>query len=301
MKKYSVRPATMNDINAVYELIAKQRTIDFGSPLISLDDLQKRWENADLEMDTLTAFIEGELAGYAELRDGDAPFIFLASRNDLDLGYQLLSLLEQKAAARADETIELITQISERNQPLIQLFASSGYRSNLSFTIMELKLETPPKNPEWTKGVTVRAFVTGQDEEATYRTDEEAGEDKGYHTPLTYEGWIKRMGMDRETFDPSIWFLAFEENDIVGVALNAYDRDSDTVWVDHLGVRRAWRKRGIGKALLLHSFDEFYRRGIKTVKLSVDSKSLTNAPRLYENVGMKTVQEYHIYRKELRV
>jgi len=301
MKKYSVRPATMNDINAVYELIAKQRTIDFGSPLISLDDLQKRWENADLEMDTLTAFIEGELAGYAELRDGDAPFIFLASRNDLDLGYQLLSLLEQKAAARADETIELITQISERNQPLIQLFASSGYRSNLSFIIMELKLETPPKNPEWTKGVTVRAFVTGQDEEATYRTDEEAGEDKGYHTPLTYEGWIKRMGMDRETFDPSIWFLAFEENDIVGVALNAYDRDSDTVWVDHLGVRRAWRKRGIGKALLLHSFDEFYRRGIKTVKLSVDSKSLTNAPRLYENVGMKTVQEYHIYRKELRV
>jgi len=301
MKKYSVRPATMNDINAVYELIAKQRTIDFGSPLISLDDLQKRWENADLEMDTLTAFIEGELAGYAELRDGDAPFIFLASRNDLDLGYQLLSLLEQKAAARADETIELITQISEQNQPLIQLFASSGYRSNLSFIIMELKLETPPKNPEWTKGVTVRAFVTGQDEEATYRTDEEAGEDKGYHTPLTYEGWIKRMGMDRETFDPSIWFLAFEENDIVGVALNAYDRDSDTVWVDHLGVRRAWRKRGIGKALLLHSFDEFYRRGIKTVKLSVDSKSLTNAPRLYENVGMKTVQEYHIYRKELRV
>jgi len=301
MKKYSVRPATMNDINAVYELIAKQRTIDFGSPLISLDDLQKRWENADLEMDTLTAFIEGELAGYAELRDGDAPFIFLASRNDLDLGYQLLSLLEQKAAARADETIELITQISERNQPLIQLFASSGYRSNLSFIIMELKLETPPKNPEWTKGVTVRAFVTGQDEEATYRTDEEAGEDKGYHTPLTYEGWIKRMGMDRETFDPSIWFLAFEENDIVGVALNAYDRASDTVWVDHLGVRRAWRKRGIGKALLLHSFDEFYRRGIKTVKLSVDSKSLTNAPRLYENVGMKTVQEYHIYRKELRV
>jgi len=301
MKKYSVRPATMNDINAVYELIAKQRTIDFGSPLISLDDLQIRWENADLEMDTLTAFIEGELAGYAELRDGDAPFIFLASRNDLDLGYQLLSLLEQKAAARADETIELITQISERNQPLIQLFASSGYRSNLSFIIMELKLETPPKNPEWTKGVTVRAFVTGQDEEATYRTDEEAGEDKGYHTPLTYEGWIKRMGMDRETFDPSIWFLAFEENDIVGVALNAYDRDSDTVWVDHLGVRRAWRKRGIGKALLLHSFDEFYRRGIKTVKLSVDSKSLTNAPRLYENVGMKTVQEYHIYRKELRV
>jgi len=42
-----------------------------------------------------------------------------------------------------------------------------------------------------------------------------------------------------------------------------------------------------------------YRRGIPKIKLSVDSKSLTHAPRLYESVGMKTVQQYHIYRKEI--
>jgi ribosomal protein S18 acetylase RimI-like enzyme len=81
------------------------------------------------------------------------------------------------------------------------------------------------------------------------------------------------------------------------VALNVFVKESNTGWVDHLSVRQAWRKRGIGKALLLHSFAEFYRRGIQHIKLSVDSKSLTNAPRLYESVGMKTVQQYHIYRK----
>jgi hypothetical protein len=31
----------------------------------------------------------------------------------------------------------------------------------------------------------------------------------------------------------------------------------------------------------------------------VDSKSLTNAPRLYESIGMQTIQQYHIYRKEI--
>jgi hypothetical protein len=53
--------------------------------------------------------------------------------------------------------------------------------------------------------------------------------------------------------------------------------------------------------LLLHTFSEFYRRGVPRVKLSVDAKSLTRAPRLYQNVGMSTVQQYHIYKKELRV
>jgi len=301
MKRYSVRPATPKDIEAVYELIAKQKTIDFGNAMMSLEDLRKLWETIDLDTDTLTAFAEGELAGYAELLDGDSPFIYLANRNNVDLGFQLLKLLEQKAAIRATGRIQLATQISEKNQSLIQLFASNGYESNLSFLIMELMLNEPPPLPQWAEGIQVRTFVPGSDEQATYQTDEEAAHDKGYHNPLSYEGWVKRMGMNRETFDSTIWFLACDESETVGVALNVLGKVPDTVWVDHLSVRRAWRNKGIGKALLLHSFGEFYKRGIQIVKLSVDSKSLTNAPRLYESVGMQTTQQYHIYKKDLQM
>ncbi len=166
---------------------------------------------------------------------------------------------------------------------------------------MELRSDKPPALPEWARGISVRTFIVGQDEQATYHTDEEAAKDKGYHNPLNYEEWVKRMGMDRETFDPNIWFLACERNDVAGVALNAVGKESNTVWVDHLSVKREWRRKGIGKALLLHSFGEFYKRGFKIAKLSVDSKSLTNASRLYESVGMKTVQQYHIYKKELQM
>lgn len=301
MNKYSVRPARASDIEAVFDLIATQRTIDFGNAMISMDDLKKRWDSFDLENDTVTAFSDGLLAGYAELRDGDSPFIYLADRNNIDLGFQLLSLLEQKAATRAKETIQLATQISEKNQPLLQVFASKGYHSNLSFLIMELLLSERPASPQWADGIRVRTFERGLDEQVTYQTDEEAGKDKGYHSPLSYDAWVKRMGMDREDFDPSIWFLACAGNDVVGVALNVHDQESGIAWVDHLSVQREWRNKGIGKALLLYSFGEFYKRGLKTVKLSVDSKSLTNAPRLYESVGMKIVQQYHIYKKELQV
>ena len=297
MNKYSVRPAKLSDINAVYEIIAQQNTNDYGSMLRPLADLRKLWESIDLDNDTCVAFADGKLAGYAELLDNDSPFIYLAERNNVDLAFQFLTILEEKAAAYKKEPVNLFAKISEKNNTLLQLFAVNGYKSNLSFLIMELVLNEAPPSPQWPAGITVRSFIKGQDEQMTYRTDEEASKDKGYHDPLNYEDWVKRMGMDKESFDPSLWFLACESNEVVGVALNVFAKESNTGWVDHLSVRQDWRQRGIGKSLLLHSFGEFYRRRIHQIKLSVDSKSLTNAPHLYESVGMQSIQQYHIYRK----
>jgi mycothiol synthase len=299
MNKHSVRPAAPTDIEEVYALIAKQNTLDYGSASKTMDDLKRSWQILNLEDDTCMAYANGKLAGYAELLDNDSPFIYLQDRNNIDLAFQLLTILEKKAAHRKKDRVNMFTRVSENNKTLLHLFASNGYKSDLSFLIMEFVMEQSPPQPEWIDGISVRRFIKNQDEQATYHADEESSADKGYHDPLSYEGWVKRMRMDQESFDPDLWFLACQDQEIVGVALNLYHKESDTGWVDHLGVRRAWRKRGIGKALLLHSFGEFYKRGICRIKLSVDSKSLTNAPRLYESVGMSTVQQYHIYRKEI--
>ena len=301
MKKYSVRPATHKDIEAVYALIAAQNINDFGEALLTVDDLQKRWQSVQLEANTCMAYAEGKLAGYAELRDGTSPFIYLAEAHNVDLGFQLLTILEEIAIER--KTRELSTQVSENNQTLLELYNLNGYHSSLSFLIMELVMDEPPARPMWADGICVRTFVPGQDEQETYRVDEEAAEDKGYHKPLDFEAWSKRMGMGLERFDPSLWFLACSEAsaEIAGAALNAHQPASTTGWVDHLSVRRHWRRNGIGKALLLQSFGEFYRRNVRHVKLSVDSKSLTNAQHLYESVGMKTAHQYRIYKKELQM
>jgi ribosomal protein S18 acetylase RimI-like enzyme len=67
-------------------------------------------------------------------------------------------------------------------------------------------------------------------------------------------------------------------------------------------VRRTWRKQGLGLALLLHTFGEFYRREKPRVGLGVDAQSLTGALRLYERAGMHSDPErqYVSYEKELR-
>lgn len=83
------------------------------------------------------------------------------------------------------------------------------------------------------------------------------------------------------------------------MALNYVAPATGIGWVDHLGVRRLWRRTGLGMALLRHSFAAFQARGVREVRLSVDERSQTAATRLYERAGMATLQHYHIYTKEL--
>ncbi len=71
-------------------------------------------------------------------------------------------------------------------------------------------------------------------------------------------------------------------------------------WVESIGVRRPWRRRGLALALLHHSFLTFYHRGQESVGLSVDASSLTGATRLYEKAGMHVVRRLDNYEKELR-
>lgn len=303
MSDYIIRPATLDDIEIVYQLITEQNKLDFGEPLRTMDSIRQGWNspNFNLEFDSFVAITSnGNIVGYAELQDKEDIFAYLASQNqDSGLANHLLELLEERARSQEIKPAILYTQVGYRNSALIENFDSNGFISDLSFLVMEIVMAKQPRAPEWPDGIVPRAFVPNQDEQATYQADEEAGKDKGYHSSLSYEKWIRRMGMDRKNFDPSIWHIAWDKNEIVGVALNILNEYTNTGWVDHLSVRRAWRNKGIGKALLLHTFGEFFKRGIHTVKLSVDSKSLTNAPRLYESVGMKTVEKYHIYKKVL--
>jgi mycothiol synthase len=117
------------------------------------------------------------------------------------------------------------------------------------------------------------------------------------------ERWLHHMDTDAE-FDPSLWFLAMDGEEIAGISLckwKAFD-DPDMGWVNILGVRRPWRRRGVALALLRHSFREFYARGRCKIGLGVDAQSLTGATRVYEKAGMRSDprRELLLYEKELQ-
>ncbi len=302
-KQLQLRPVTLFDLDVVYNLIVQQNMLDFGDTLISLEDLRQQWHDPEFSLAKHSRVVvssDDQLVGYAEIRPYhptrfSTQLYLTPTPSSSEIGRQLLVSLE---ANLADGT-QLIAQVSGRNSQNQQIFTEAGYERSLTFLIMEIEMQEPPPAAVWPEGIEVRPFLPNQDEQATYETDEAASLDKGYSNPLTFAAWSKRMSLNSERFDPTLWFLACHEEEVVGVCLNFYLPERDCGLIDHLGVRRNWRGHGIGLALLQHSFGAFYKRGVKKVQLSVDSGSLTNVPRLYEKAGMETVQTYHIYSKTI--
>jgi mycothiol synthase len=70
-------------------------------------------------------------------------------------------------------------------------------------------------------------------------------------------------------------------------------------FVGALGVRKPWRGRGIGMALLRRAFAEYQRRGAPHVSLGVDAQNPTGATRLYERAGMRVMTEDVAFEKSL--
>jgi ribosomal protein S18 acetylase RimI-like enzyme len=303
IEKFHLRPATFADLDAVSTIIAQQNTADFGSARLSLENLRQRWLDTEFSLanQTLVAVAaNGQLAGYAEIRPSHphqfSLQLYLAPTTaSPNLGPPLLAAIE----ANLPPGTALMTQVTGKNVQNQQIFAAAGFERGLTFLMMEIELTEAPPAPVWPEGIGVRPFIPHQDEQATYATDEAASLDKGYSNPLSFDAWAKRMSLHTERFDPTLWFLACNKEEVAGVALNFFLPESNCGVIDHLGVQREWRGRGIGLALLQHSFAAFFARGITKIKLNVDSGSLTHAPRLYEKAGMQTVQTYHIYNKTI--
>ena len=108
-------------------------------------------------------------------------------------------------------------------------------------------------------------------------------------------------GRDRGSHGAAVWFLAEDGGEIAGFALCHPHPSGDPAVgrVAALGVRPRWRRRGLGLALLLHSFAAFRERGASEVRLEVDAENPTGAVALYERAGMSVVRRYDTYEKRL--
>lgn len=105
------------------------------------------------------------------------------------------------------------------------------------------------------------------------------------------------------------WRLAIDDGtgEVAGLCIPQIDADQNAAlgrhegWIRDLAVRRPWRKRGLGTALLLAGMKALRDAGMTSVRLGVDSDSLTNATRLYERVGYCTVHRLDVYLKPIEV
>jgi mycothiol synthase len=163
--------------------------------------------------------------------------------------------------------------------------------------LIDLGDELP--DPAWPDGLTVRN-ARPEEGERVHEAHMDAFADHWDFRPQSFEQW-RPFTIDRDDFDPSLWWLAEDRDELAALALNRWHFSGDPRfgWIEVLGVRPPWRRRGLGAALLRHSFQDFRARGATRVGLGVDAENTTGAVRLYERVGMRVVRRNDIYEKTL--
>ncbi len=137
------------------------------------------------------------------------------------------------------------------------IIEARGYTPQRWLWRMRGDMAEPPPGPEWPAGYAVRTMEPA-DERRAYELIEEAFV-RPDRSPVSYEEW-RRFIVEREDFDRSLAFLAVQGSDIVGTAMCLMDAGGNEGWVRQLAVDARHRGLGLGKALLLHTFGEFYRR-----------------------------------------
>jgi GNAT superfamily N-acetyltransferase len=184
----------------------------------------------------------------------------------------------------------------ERASAAHELLRSAGYLPVRTTFVMETKLATEPAAASLPTGIELRTFLPGADDIAAYEAYEEAFADMWQRPRGTLEQF--RSKLRRPYFDPELWLLAVEGDEIAATVLaDEIDRKG---WVEIVGVRRPWRGRGLALAMLTEAFRRFWRRGVTEIGLSVDAESPTGATRLYERAGMRIKESHTIFEKEIR-
>lgn len=308
----SLRAAQWADLEPVAQLILDECTAA-GDPAIavSADDLREEWESPGFTLETDAWVItteEGRVVGFEEFftkyahaaleGDGYVHPDFLGQ----GIGTTMLRALEERARkemelAEPEHRVYIRIGLSVGDLAARELHENEGYQPIRFYWRMEISLDEVPPASDWPDGIELRPFDAETQSYLLYRAHEEAFSDHWGHTPRSFEEWEHRV-IKADDFDPNLYYIAWDGDQIVGYALCRYRMGNG--WVGTLGVRRTWRKRGLGLALLYHSFAEFHKRGKTNINLGVDAANPTGATRLYQKAGMQVGAEYVSYEKELR-
>lgn len=320
LKDFIIRPPKMEDAQACTDLsnIFSQKT--WGTNQQEAVDFEFGWQapGVDLERSVRLVFTEGgQLVGYFAVRDHNEPYVRIGVSVVIHPDYQ-----ESEMPAAMFAWAEAVARLAISKAPVGAQVALSSGTSSLNtwkkdflesqglevvrhFLRMEIKFDGVPQEPDIPKGLVIRPYDPETELEQVALAYQDSFQDHfGYvEEPLDtmMEELVHWIANDPD-HDPEVWFIAMDGDRIAGLSICTprIVEDVEMGYVYILGVGRDWRGRGLGQALLRHSFVELYKKGCQRVGLDVDASSLTGAIRLYKKAGMSVTRQGDSYRKILR-
>jgi mycothiol synthase len=314
-KGFGLRPPRPEDAEPIVAMMNAETEAFIGVPIVGIDWVASMWTapSADLEADFAVVHTDaGDLAAYL-LVQGHPPYtevfavgVVALPYHGRGLGAAIVAETERRAGRLVDlappQRRVVVHAGALADEPRVSaLLSEHGYVEARRLSQMQIDFEGPPTAPGAVPGIEIRPLVRGE-ERAVYTCLAEAFDDDWSEGFPSEEDWIHQHVDAIDSFQPELWWLAWAGSQLAGalIGIPRADENASLGYVGLLGVRRAFRGRGIAEALLCTSFVQFQGLGRGGVCLHVDTESITGATRLYERVGMTIHPRFATWEKELR-
>ena len=305
-----MRPASIDDSPAIAALLTRCRQRYLGRASSIAEATQHLAQpGSDPRLDTVVAVADdGHISGFGRVWLAEEAEVKCFVRVDPDatgrgIGTALLAQLERRAAELAREPqTELTLTHWAADAAAPALLRARGFVESRFYLAMVVDLAgTQVAVPQLPDGVAVRIFEPGDEAELFEAFRDAFASHPGRVDKDSATWWRERRDNESAAFDPGLWLLAVDGATIVGfsLGLERVDAGARAGYVGDVGVRAAWRGRGIGHALLARSLAEFQRRGLATAALDVDAENLSGALALYRKVGMEPRPAFTIWTKPI--
>lgn len=274
---------------------------DLGEVHTQIEDIRADWSRPSIDPARDTLLVEdprsGEVVAVASLeRHGRVDAAVRPGFRGRGVGTTVLRWAEREALRRApDDGSEIAVgqTIADARRDAVALLRANGYEPSYTAWMLRLPAETPIPDHAPPDGVGFRAPRWPDEAEACFRIIEDAFAHWPGRSPNTFENWAAWYG--RDDFDPALAVVAEDASGLVGVVTPILPGE---FWIQQVAVRVDRQGRGIGSAMLAHTFRAARERGYATVGLSTDSR--TGALGLYERVGMRVTESFTHHRKVVR-
>jgi mycothiol synthase len=295
---FTFRRPVSDDLAAAARIVAAEEKGVRGHSKWGVEEMREWWNASSLD-DSWIVEADGEPVAFGTLISRPERAISWISVDPRYNGRGLASELLARGEQRAGElgAARISAGMFAENDAAARLFAALGFREARHYYQMRLDLDRQPEPPVWPTGIAVSTFRREDAREVKAALDEAFAEEWG-HYDMPFEEWKERR-VEAPNTDFSLWFIARDDAEIAGVLRGEANKHGGG-FVAALGVRKPWRRRGLGLALLRHAFGEFHRRGLAHVTLGVDAENPTGATRLYERAGMRVEKEDVVFEKDLR-
>ena len=293
-----VRSARRDDAQSIANINMEYERAETGTTESTVSDVFELWDSERMVLATDTCVLttqSGELVAYTGVAATDRGImldvhttVHPSYREQSTIPAYLHQFTEERARSLCAENPSLQRQLYTWSftPTTKQLLEQEGYFVESSDYRMEISFTAAPPAPQQLQGITIRPFVAGKEEQAVYNVIASAFPDIDNKPYRSFEEWYKSVFEKSTSFEPSMLYVALVNDQIVGTTLCRIYPEDAAGYVWQVAVLRTQRGRGIGRQLLLTAFDEYYRRGIRRVELSVDSESQTGSHQLYAKVGM---------------